>query len=295
MRQQYKSWFSSIVAILLTAFLVVVSAWVLWIVLQESKNTRLVYNSISTYAWAEWAQEYALLKIKNHDEWFQDKIVEEEDADSKLLTNDPDNINQKDQIIEYSMNTYSKSYSWTIASWDFEIIPLFFDKWMLMQRNSKYSSWTDWVEKTESFRLSWDWDYVWNIIWNDAVWETFWMVWTWSAWISVWWGYSVDTWSWNIKKIVNDNNFDINDDIKKITFENIDIKDFTDTYSHNYLILFNPTKNKISYSMESLEWFATPKVSVVASSRIWTYKQNLLFEENKNRYFEALKYSIFNK
>ncbi|EKE28567.1 MAG: hypothetical protein ACD_3C00043G0006 [uncultured bacterium (gcode 4)] len=293
MKTNYNSWFSSIVAILLTAFLVVVSAWVLSIVLQESRNTRLVYNSISTYAWAEWAQEYALLKIKNHEEWFQDSIVEGQDSDSKLLAVNPGSINKIDQYIEYTMSTNSKKYSSTIASWDFEIIPLFFDPGSPMQINSKHPSLTWALVKSASLKLVWNWNFVWNIIWNDASWQTFGMAWTWSNWVSIWGGYSVSSENGQIKKIVADS--DMWWDIKKVTFSTMKIKDFIAMYNHNYLILYNPTNSSFPYSIESLEWFSTPKTSIIASSRIWNFKQNVLFEEDKNRYFEALKYSIFNK
>ena len=293
MRTNNITWFSSIVAILLTAFLVIVSSWVLWIVLQESKNTRIVYNSISTYAWAEWAQEYGLLKIKNHEEWFQDKVVEGSDYDSKLLANDPDNTTPKDQFIEYSMNTFSTSYSGSVESWEFDVIPLFYDKGSAMQPNSKKPEWTDWIENTNTLKFSWDNDFVWNIIWNNATGDTFWMVWTWAVWINTGWWYAVDKENWQMKKILEDAN--IWWDTKLITFESMKIKDFIDTYEHNYLIIFNPTDNKLNYFIESNEWFANPKTSITASARIWNYKQNLLFEENKNRYFEALKYSIINK
>ncbi|EKE30129.1 MAG: hypothetical protein ACD_2C00038G0006 [uncultured bacterium (gcode 4)] len=292
MKTKHNSWFSTIVAILLTAFLVVVSAGVLSIVLQESKNTRLVYNSISTYAWAEWAQEYALLKIKNHDEWFQDSIVDGQDDDSMLLAADPDDVKPKDQHIEYTMSTNSKNYSWMVPSWEFDIIPLFYDKGIMMQHNSKNPTLTGAIMKSSNFKLVWSWAFVWNIIWNDPTWETFWITWTWTTWVSIWGWYTVSSENWKIKKVEDDEGIAW---AKKITFEQIKIKDFIDAYDHNYLILYNPTKNELSYTIESMEWFSTPKTSIIASSRIGNFKQNVLFEENKNRYFEALKYSIINK
>jgi hypothetical protein len=288
-------WFSLIIALLITAFLVVLSSWILTLVLQESKNTRLVFNTISTYAWAEWAIEYWLLKQKNHDEWFQDEIVDGVDSDSKLLHENLTSSDEKIPDIEYKMETFSKSYRWSVETWDFEIIPLFYDEWEMMQTNSKKSNkLTSSVplKKTTSFRLKWDWDFVWNIIWNDAAWDTFWIVWSWTLAASIWFWFPVIEGNWIFKQVEADTNLWWN--VKKLTLWNMSIWTFITTYNSNYLVLFNNTNNTLNYTLESNEGFALPKSKIVWSAKVWNFRQNLMFEESKNRYFESLKYSIFN-
>lgn len=289
-----RKWFSVIISVMITAFLIVVSSWILLLVVQESKNTRLVYNSISTYAWAIWAQEYALLKVKNHKEWFADKVEFSIDYDSKLLWLDSDKITRKDALLSYEINNNSKLFSWTINSWEFEIIPLYFDIWEKISSNSLNPELnTSSIIKTKSLKLIWDNNFVWNIIWNDWSWTTFWMVGTWVANSSIWAWYSVSQDNWSMKTISEDSL--VFENSKTINLENIKIADFLEKYDDNYLIIYNISKNTINYSLESNEGFALPKLEIVSSSKIDKYKQNISFTEDKWKYLNILKYSIFNK
>ena len=289
-----KRWFSIIIVMLIVGFLIVLSTWVLTLVIQENKNTRLVYNSVATYAWAEWALEYSLLKVKNHQEWFSDSIDKTSwDYDVNLLSNNPDSPSIKDESLEYEMLSNSKKYDWTIDAWWFEVIPLFYDEWIVFQNTSKNPNmWTSHIIKTHKFKLTSPKELIWNIIWNDVTWDTFWITWTW------WLGSSVWTWSdinisfWSLKKNETDTN--LTDDSKMFSLEKIDIGSFMDQYDSNYLIINNPSNEQISYSIESPEGFSTPKIAIVWSSRIWNYKQNVSFEEDKSKIFDILKYSLIN-
>lgn len=287
-------WFSVVIAIMITAFLIVISSWILILVIQESKNTKLVYNSISTQAWAEWTIEYALLKVKNHSDWFADKIDFKQDVDANILAYNINKITNKDVVTSYEITNNSKSYSWIIASWEFEIIPLYIDNWELITNNSKNPNKnSSSLSKVLTFKFSWDNDYVRNIIWNDMSWTTFWMVWTWSNNLSVWAWFSVNYDSGNMKSIDNDSL--VLDDSKTIKLENIKIEDFLTRYENNYLIIYNVSQDWLSYSLESNELFSLPKLKITASSKILNYKKNLEFSENKSKYMDMLKYSIFNK
>gem|GEM_PF-2114370 len=92
-----------------------------------------------------------------------------------------------------------------------------------------------------------------------------------------------------------DNDSLVFDDSKTIKLENIKIEDFLSKYDNNYLIIYNVSINKLSYSLESNELFSLPKLQITASSRILNYKKNLEFSENKSKYMDMLKYSVFNK
>ncbi|EKE26321.1 MAG: hypothetical protein ACD_4C00337G0009 [uncultured bacterium (gcode 4)] len=279
-----KSWFSVIIAMLITAFLIVLSSGILFIVLQETKNSRIVYNTISSYAWAEWALEYALLKAKNHKEGFSDSI-KESDNESKLIIAGSGNVRYaKDALINYEMNTSWKKYSWEIWSGAYEIIPLFFDSWTLMQVNSKNpNEGNSLLKKATEFKFSSSWSLIWNIIWNNSDWETFWIVWSWSN--------INESWIWELKETYY--NSDTNAWDFKI--ENVWIGDFLEDYDTNYLILFNYSANPIKYSIESNDWFSFPQISIIGTARIGDYKQNINFSQNKSEIFELLKYSFFNK
>lgn len=279
---------------MITAFLVVLSAWILTLVIQESKNTRLVSNSISTYAWAEGAIEYALLKIKNHSEWFADKIDFNNDYDADLLAINQDKPVKKDIKTSYEINNNAKNYSSTIASWEFEIVPLYFDNGTLIDNNSKNPNiWSSNLIKTLSFKLSWDSTFVRNIIWNDVSWKTFGMVWTWATNISIWAWYTVISDEWKMKTIEDDST--LPDSTKTIRLENKKISEFLSAYSDNYLIIYNNSKRGLNYNIVSNEWFSLPKLEIIASTKIGNYKKNIQFSENKSKYMDMLKYSVFNK
>jgi hypothetical protein len=67
-----RSGFSTLVALGITGFLLVLVTGMVTTFLTEMKITRSIYDGMVTYAGAEGAFEYAMLKIKNHREGFQD-------------------------------------------------------------------------------------------------------------------------------------------------------------------------------------------------------------------------------
>jgi hypothetical protein len=141
--QQNKSGFSIIVAILVSAFLIVLSMGVLDLILWERRITKVVYNTISGYAGAEWALELALLKIKNHRDGFFDKIGLD-DVNSGLLAADPSSPKRTEQKIAYTLETRSDDFSGsTTGSGEFVIIPLFYDNCQTTEA-CKDPAWNDW-------------------------------------------------------------------------------------------------------------------------------------------------------
>ena len=286
--KKYNKWFSVILAMLIVAFLIVISSWVLSIVVEELKNTRMVFNSIATYeAWA-WANEYALLKIKNHSEWFEDKVTSQDNKDYSIL--DPFVWWPKNKSIymSYEIENYSTDYTWSIDRWAFDVIPLFFDSWAIMQINSKKpNKWNSNIIKTWDFTLSSTWNYVWNIIWNDTNWTTFWISWS---------GSSILNWNstWFMKKVEDDTNMWTW--VVKIVYSSWHkISDFLDDYDDTFLVLYNPSSSTdLSYNITSSTWFSLPKIKVIWTWKIWSYVTNLEIKEDKNKYYEALMYSLFN-
>ncbi|MDD2515885.1 MAG: hypothetical protein PHF46_03215 [Candidatus Gracilibacteria bacterium] len=281
--------FSSVIAIIMTAILLLITVGILDLYVSEGKINKIVFSSISSYAGAEGALEYALLKIKNHREGFEDKITKE-DYDSKLLAENPGNINKsKDNIISYEIESYAKDYSGSIASYQFEIIPLFFDEGKLIQKNSKnYSSSSIDITKTIDFKLTSPDSLLWNIIGNNTIsGETVGISGT---------GKTINKDSIGFKK-----EFDTTSGVGeyRFTFAESKIGDFIDKYENNYLILYNPLSTTTKYNIISNEGFSLPGIKIIASGETGTgklnFRQNIGFEKNKSDIFELLKYSIFNK
>jgi hypothetical protein len=280
-----KAWFSIVVAMLVTAFLIVLSMWVLDLILGDRKITRVVYNSISTYAGAEWSLELALLKIKNHREGFKDEIVLD-DTNSWLLGKNG-TAGKMEQKIAYTMDTRSNSYSGSAKEGEFVIIPLYYDDeiWITHNENSA-------MKKTELLKVDWiDWNVVWNIIGNINSWihegDTLWLVGKWPI--------QEDT-MWDQKII--DNNVCDSDGNCEIKYSSWSVSDFIRDHSDNYLILFSdaPFHYEIKSGKDASgndTFFSLPKISVVATSQIGDFMQNISFTEDKSRLFDALKYSVF--
>ncbi len=81
---QNKSGFSTIIAILMTAFLTILSAGILNLFVVENGMNHFLSDGISAYMSAEGALEYTLLKSSNHREGFSDDITTS-DKESSLL------------------------------------------------------------------------------------------------------------------------------------------------------------------------------------------------------------------
>lgn len=101
-----KQGFSTIIAIMMTAFLIILSAGLLNLYLLENKTSHFLSNGTAAYAAAEGSLEYGLLKIANHQSGFQDAIrtgfASDQDAEAALLQ---DIGNAKKTRIGYEMET----------------------------------------------------------------------------------------------------------------------------------------------------------------------------------------------
>ena len=117
--------FSTIIAILITAFLTILSAGILNLIVTEKASNAFLFDGISAYSRAEGALEYALLKGRNHREGFQDSITIDDEWEADLLK---DTTSAKKTHIRYETRSSGKAYSGSIAAGGFEIIPLFYDK-----------------------------------------------------------------------------------------------------------------------------------------------------------------------
>lgn len=292
--------FSVIIAILLTAFLVTLSSWILGIVLQESRNSRLVYNTISTYEWAEWAIELALLKVKNHEEWFAD-MVNINDEDYDLYKNTPNFNPKKDPSLEYEIKNYTFIYSWSIEPWEIDIIPMYYDDWIKVdstnpETNSKLIwTWTSHIITTKNFKLDPGWDLVRNIIWTFN-WNTAWISWTWVDNLAIWTDIATMKSEWYFKFLTGSLSIADTQEIRYDSSYSIKTFMYSTILQYPYLIIFNPSPSTpVKYTLTSIEWFSLPKLSIIWTSRIGNFKQNIEFGEDKSKYLEMLKYSIINK
>lgn len=174
-----QSGFSTILAILLTGFLIVLSAGVLFLFLSESKINRTLFTSTAAYHAAEGSMEYALLKIKNHREGFSDSIDFGTD-DAKILK-----ASFRAPEMRYSLRTNktgSTVHNASIEAKGFEIIPLFYEEGSTLNGNFKdprtpSSGAFNAYRQSENIQLSLTEvpldSVVWNVIANDDAGNTY--------------------------------------------------------------------------------------------------------------------------
>jgi len=260
--------FSSIIALLMIWFLLILTVWTFNLVLKELFDNKSLWNYVKAYAGAQWAAELALLTIKEKWYWYSDKIEHTINNKSIVISNNPLNISNfnkvKDTFISYNLNTKSSLYKWNLNSLWYDIIPLFYLTWnnnIIVKKVSAIKlNITAWIAS----------DISWNIIsdttWISWVWEINTLtLWKWRQWINF------------IEKNVN--NFLANN-INKT----------------NYILLFNAWNNNIKYDINTIntwEFLSKPKTEIITSGEVWWYKQNIRITLDNTKYLNILKYSIY--
>ncbi len=269
---QNKKAYSVVIALFMIWFLLVVTSWIFNLVIREMKDNKWMWNYLKAYAWAEWAQELALLQIKKNWYWFYDKIDHNKNNRSIILSKNPLDIskfnNQKDVFVSYEIQSKTSAFSWFIDPLWYSISPLFYSD----------ETWYYNSNQISLDVLSWNSsDLVWNIIW-------------WNSWISWTWAFTKDS-LWVERKL----------NWSSLTYSQTKIETFL-TKTENlvsYLILFNSNNtNNINYKLYWISpsnLFTKPQALIISSSEIGWYKQNLKTTLDNTEYLNILKYSIFSK
>ncbi len=284
--------FSTIVALLMTAFLLILTTGILHTLLSESRTSRALYQGIVAYAGAEGAMEYALLKVRNHDKGFSDAIsmTGSDDPESLLLAHAPLDthayMRSQDTTMGYEMETSGTAYTGTIAGGAIEVIPLFVDTGKKISVNAKNPSiGTSTLVATPTFTMRSDDLVGWNLLGSDAKRHTYGIVGTGSV------GTIVGN---GIGATVTNGTMKVSNQ-KEFNRGTVAIADFLRSYSGTYLVLSNPKDTTTTYSIASDGSFSFPRMRIVSSGQLDSFRQNLEFLDNRSKMFEALKYSLFNR
>lgn len=263
--KKQNSWYTILVSLMIIGFLMVLTTWILNLVLREMNDNRWAWNYLKAYAWAEAAQELALLKIKNHWYWVYYKI-DFTDPKAKILRNDRNN--QKEILIMYNLNSKTKSYTWTLRPFQQDVIPLFY-----IETDDSRNKIIDLrLEILNSFpdnsKMAW------NIISH---------YWDW-----IWWSSEINNWTkgqWRKK------DWSFLDEIR-ISWNNW----FLDRYLNNYLVVINLDENNdLEFNLSSTSYFTKPTSKIISSAKVWNYKQNLETTLDNTAFLSILKYSIYSQ
>jgi hypothetical protein len=255
-----KSWYSVIISLLLVSFIIVLTWWVFRLVMNEMKDNKIMWDYFKAYAWAETAQELALLWIKQVWYWYDEEVKPNKEAKSVILAEDVSFNPNRDVLVSYYNNGKVNSYSWVLLPLSYDIIPLFYiDNEWEKKVNEISMSISKWVPSELS----------WNVIWRDG----------WVSWV----GYNL-VWA---EKSIGSSWFE---------YANVSVRDFLSRSTTNYLVLFNSWRTDIEYTLkaENLEEFFTkPRLEIFSSWEVWEYKQNLKTLVDNTELLNILKYSIY--
>lgn len=118
---------------------------------REFKLSRLSYDEIIANISAEWAFEYAMLKVKNHEDWFQDEMTSNDMDWKNFLLNSERN---KNLTVKYEIKANANDLTEKLSKWKMLVIPLFVDEWEKLKENSPKNNSKKPEEKTSSIKVT---------------------------------------------------------------------------------------------------------------------------------------------
>lgn len=275
MKYNNNSWYSIIISVLLIGFLLMLTTWVFNLVLKEHNDNRGLWDSIKAFAWAESAQELALLKIKEKGYWIDHKIEHDVSTGSIVLSENPWDITtfnrNKEAFISYNLNVLAEKvwseyvFSDILTENQYSIIPLFYENEGINFVRSYDLSINSWFAS----------DLVWNLV-------------SWSGWI---WNNGADSMNQGNWKNISVNPSTWIPEAKHVS--NQDRWTFLSTRNNAYLILFNGWNSDINFTLKSLQKFSKPKTTILSSAQIWKYRHNLETKYDNTQFLNMLKYAVF--
>jgi hypothetical protein len=248
---------------LLIGFLLVLTTTVFNLVLRELRDTRGLWDSVKAFAWAEAAQELALLKIK--EKWYgiDHKIQHTINADSVILSENPSDRSlfkkNKDVFISYDLGVATNSYSGSLLSQWYSIIPLFVEELWYTVYTRSYNLIINSVEED---------NLVWNLLSSSGG-----ISWTWANII------------WTRKEY--------NETTETSSVDRQEISNFLRNNDNSYLILFNSWNSDIEFTLTSAQSFSKPKTQIISSAQVGDYRHNLQTDYDNTKFLNMLKYSVF--
>ena len=255
----------------MVGFLIVVTSWVFNLVLWELNDNRGRENYLKAFAAAEWAQELALLQIKENGYGYygDNAVVTESDPWSDIFVDPSDIRPATDPKISYDLDSKTSSHSGALAPLQYAIVPLF------VLDDSTPNSRPNFINPNNPseplvFRLE---DASDKLIWNML---------------------SENAGMWGV------GNFTEGTPSELSTTSGIQSGYLIDTFLNsrtnklNYLILFNSDPvNDIRYNLISNREFTKPETTIISSAQVWKYQQNLSTTLDNTKFLNILRYSIY--
>lgn len=319
-------WFSILMALWSTWVLLIIVVGMASVFLSDMRLSRLQYDSILSSTQAEWAFEYAMLKIRNHRDGFSDSM-NSSSPDAKVFSwasARTDKVEVNYSIESQSLNT---TFSARPTGADrYIIIPLFTGKcqWLMNASTScDPSNYSGTIQVTKITELSTAWNPVslsWSIVamsgsqnisitWigeidgsNNEIWT---MRLQWEACYdsngnekpaalpmsidgSCPNPYNLNSWGESIFYFY-DMTWSTQDFLTSAAtskFKDIPVTD-------PYLLIFSSWSDS-DITLKTDKAFTLPEMKITTEARKGDALQSIRFTEDKSKYYDALKYGIYN-
>lgn len=313
--------FSILIALGTIGVLLIIVMGIASVYQREIRLSRITYDDILTDARAEWAFEYAMLKVRNHREWFEDTMIEN-DIDSEIFSGSSERTNGIKTT--YAIHAQTGSQIFTLWPSEHLILPLFVGDDTIISGKSKNPSFSTNIVKSNGLKLSRA-----DIDWTDPG----------DILIGLFGSSSENNISWSIvamsgsenvslagsgkidgtergtmrlrgedcldstgAKIKCDGSNGVVEESLQYFYDTVgSVSDFLwwvgnfaeMTLTDTYILIFNGWTTGEVISMTSTTPYALPTLEVRAESKKWNSLKSIQFIEDKSRYYDALKYGVY--
>lgn len=277
--------------------LLIIVTWVANIFINEMKLSRTLYDDTVANLSAEWVFEYAMLKVRNHREGFSDSLVAS-DPDGEMFRLETER--SKSLITGYRLETTSHDKTFTLPQNEHLILPLFSSsEWLIAGSNtSKKPEYNQGVAKVKEFSITGNAGMNWTIIAQSG-----------SESIGLNGIGEIQTTSLGTLRQRARDCYDINGNkLLNCSGDYAEALDYfydTDMWvadflartniTDPYLMIYNPSSSQDIRIKSHVDTpFALPQITLEATAQKNDSLQVYRFQEDKSRYFETLKYGIYN-
>jgi len=315
-----KSWFSILMAIGTIGVLLILVSSLAVSYIRESKLSRYSYDAVIASTAAEGTFEYAMLKIRNHRDGFQDAMTRADPDNTILGLSTPRSAGL---YTEYNIVASSTGTTFTLSGSEHLIIPLFAATgtllpWAIQSKNPSYNTGT---QNTKGLSVSGISGLSWTITAMSG-----------SESIAITGVGDISEWSqgsirvkrsqcyagtarpWhNAGDTIPCSSFDASQGDEELlyAYDNTGTVDsflrsdgtvpfgtapniVRMTITDPYLIIYNSTSSTIFPKISSTTHFSLPTLTVRATATKWDSSQIFQFMEDKGKYYDALKYGVYN-
>ena len=273
------SWFTLLVILWVIWFLLILLTWIFKVVLLELADTKNMDFYFKAQSASEAWEEIAMLKLKEKKFWYDGEESYDQDGASVLLSRELNNSTRpyhenKDVFFGYDIDSKTTTYTWELAPSKFHVIPLFHTDDSTVDGSVKGNTKAPFLDVS-----SWNQEnFVWNLIWETS-------------------GVS-GTWSFDpYQTVVKEKVLSAGDRHGKgFSLNTTFIHNFLMPYDKNYLTVLNTGTVPMKYAVRTAdgESFTKPITTIYSSAKIGEMKQNIKLEIDNSKYFDVLKYTIYN-